>query len=154
MPVAESMMLSYLGQIDFAIAVKMVEFVNISLKLQMGTKEAQGGQGGNYFNRLVEWMGMLLNAHYTNILLLSRDDDKVCSSSRDACHVPSLTSIYKSSLFQVAELVEDVSKTVGDLEASASLCSSVLPLATLVRDQKCIEPSYANKTYCIEIVEL
>jgi len=126
-PVAESMMLSYLGQIDFAIAVKMVEFVNISLKLQMGTKEAQGG---NYFNRLVEWMGMLLNAHYTNILLLSRDDDKV------------------------AELVEDVSKTVGDLEASASLCSSVLPLATLVRDQKCIEPSYANKTYCIEIVEL
>ena len=86
MPVAESMMLSYLGQIDFAIAVKMVEFVNISLKLQMGTKEAQGGQGGNYFNRLVEWMGMLLNAHYTNILLLSRDDDKVCSSSRDVSH--------------------------------------------------------------------
>ena len=83
MPVAESMMLSYLGQIDFAIAVKMVEFVNISLKLQMGTKEAQGG---NYFNRLVEWMGMLLNAHYTNILLLSRDDDKVCSSSRDVSH--------------------------------------------------------------------
>lgn len=67
---------------------------------------------------------------------------------------PSLTCIFKSSLFQVAELVEDVSKTVGDLEASASLCSSVLPLATLVRDQKCIEPSYANKTYCIEIVEL
>lgn len=76
-PVTESMMLSYLCQIDFAIVVKMVEFVNLSLKLQMGTKEAQGG---NYFTRLVEWMGMLLNAHYTNILLLSRDDDKARSS--------------------------------------------------------------------------
>lgn len=126
-PVTESMMLSYLCQIDFEIATKMVEFVNISLKLQMGTMEVQGG---NYFTRLVEWMGLLLNAHYTNILLLSRDDDKV------------------------AELVEDVSKTVGELESSASLCSSVLPLANLVRDKKCIEPSYANKTYCIEIVEL
>ena len=76
-PVAESMMLSYLCQIDFTIAMKMVEFVNISLKLQMGAKEVQGG---NYFTRLVEWMGMLLNAHYTNILLLSRDDDKARSS--------------------------------------------------------------------------
>ena len=54
----------------------------------------------------------------------------------------------------MAELVEDVSKTVGELETSASLCSSMLPLANLVRDKKCIEPSYANKTYCIEIVEL
>ena len=77
MPVAESMMLSYLCQIDFAIAMKMVEFVNLSLKLQMEAKEVKGG---NYFTRLVEWMGMLLNAHYTNILLLSRDDEKVCSS--------------------------------------------------------------------------
>ena len=76
-PVAESMMLSYLCQIDFTIAMKMVEFVNISLKLQMGAKEVQGG---NHFTRLVEWMGMLLNAHYTNILLLSRDDDKARSS--------------------------------------------------------------------------
>ena len=29
---------------------------------------------------------------------------------------PFLTCIFKSSLFQVAELVEDASKTVGDLE--------------------------------------
>ena len=57
-------------------------------------------------------------------------------------------------VLQLAELVEDVSKTVGELETSVSICSSVLPLATLVRDKKCIEPSYANKTYCIEIVEL
>ena len=73
-PVTESMMLTYLCQIDFDIAIKMVEFVNLSLKLLMGTREVQGG---GHFSRLVEWMGMLLNAHYTNILLLSRDDDKV-----------------------------------------------------------------------------
>ena len=61
---------------------------------------------------------------------------------------------YIPCTLQVAELVEDVSKTVGDLDAAASLCSSVLPLANLVKEKKCIEPSYANKTYCIEIVEL
>ena len=72
-PVTESMMLTYLCQIDFDIAIKMVEFVNLSLKLLMGTREGNG----DHFSRLVEWMGMLLNAHYTNILLLSRDDDKV-----------------------------------------------------------------------------
>ena len=77
----------------------------------------------------------------------------VWKGNRTAC--PLIYMMYSLiNILQVAELVEDVSKTVGELDAAASLCSSVLPLANLVREKKCIEPSYANKTYCIEIVEL
>lgn len=124
-PVTESLIISHICQIDFSLALKMLDFVNLSLRLEVAS-----GVHSERFLRLVEWAAMLLNAHYANVLLLSREDEKV------------------------AELLEDVARTVEDLEATSSLCAAIEPLAKLIYEKKYREPAYANKTYCIEIVDL
>ena len=127
-PITDSLMLSHLCQLDFGLAVKMIDFVNLSIKLESALS---GGGHTDRFQRLVQWMGLLLNAQYTNVLLLSRDDDG-----------------------KVAELLGDVASNVEELEVASSAFASVIPLAELLKGKKYREPSFANTTYCVEVVEL
>ncbi len=124
LPVAEALMSSYLSQVEFPIVIRMLEFVTLSLKLM-------GGEGhSERFLRQIEWIAMLLNAHYANFLLLSKEDERV------------------------EALLEDALEVVSTLETVSGQLGAVLPLAKMVKDGVFRESRLANTTYCVEVLDL
>jgi len=65
-PVNDALMIQHLRQVDFSSTKKM-------LSTLFDVLEAANGEGDT-FERTLLWIGMVLNAHYTNFVM-SRDDE-------------------------------------------------------------------------------
>lgn len=120
-PITETLMLQYLRQTDLDMATKLLEFLDIALKLQNGEHTEE-------FLQFVLWVTLILNAHYSQMIV-----------TKDA---------------KVLDVIKSITDTVVELENNSNLCATMMPLVSMIREKKCQTPSYANKAYCIEIVNL
>jgi hypothetical protein len=80
------------------------------------------------FEKLLGWIGILLNSHYTNFVM-SKDEDT------------------KNQLNAALAVVSQ-------LESNLNLMGSTLPLIRLIAQKQSVRPAVSQKIYSIEIVDL
>lgn len=71
LPITDALMFQYLGQLEFGTLIKMLEFLDLSLKLETGSHNDR-------FLALIQWTSLLLNSQYGNILR-AKSNEKVLS---------------------------------------------------------------------------
>ena len=121
LPVNDTIMVQHLRQVDFSSARKM-------LSALFDVLESVGNDDDDAFERLLLWIGMVLNAHYTNFVM-SRDDE-----SKD----------------QLTAALTIISQ----MEASLQVIGNTLPLIKMIAHKQLIRPAVSQKVYNIEIVDL
>ena len=120
MPVNDTLMVQHLRQVDFSAARKIISALFDVLESVIHDDDA--------FEKLLVWIGMVLNSHYANFVM-SRDDE-----TRDQ-----LTAALA---------------IVNQMESSLQVIGHTLPLIKMIAQKQLIRPAVSQKVYNIEIVDL
>ncbi len=142
-PFTEPLMSQYLAKVDSETASKMLEFLDLSLRLHLaeqrlrtenGEEDDEEG-GSSSLERTIAWVSLILNSRYNDVVV-SRDPRAV-------------------------ELVSSLSSAVASCEEGASFAlTSLMPLLEMTKDGGAEllggagERALARRDYCIEIINL
>ncbi len=131
-PLTEPLMTQYLPRLDTETVFGMLDFLDTYFSLCVRDQDSVGEGGGDkevLFSRLVLWISMILNTHYSD-LVVAKDP-------------------------RAAELVFRLAATVAECEERAAYDAiSLMPLVKLMREGKYGVQAVTNRDYCIEIVNL
>ena len=120
LPVNDSLMIQHLRSIDFFAAKNFLS--------QLFEIIQSANEDSDSFAKVISWIGIILNAHYTNFVL-SKDDD---------------THHQLLAAFEI----------VNQLEESLHLICTTLPLIKMIAKNQSVRPAMSQKIYNIEIVDL
>ena len=113
-------MIQHLRSVDFFAAKNFLS--TLFEIIQSANKDSDS------FEKVISWIGIILNAHYTNFVL-SKDDD---------------THHQLLAAFEI----------VNQLEESLHLICTTLPLIKMIAKNQSVRPAMSQKIYHIEIVDL
>ncbi|TRY68462.1 hypothetical protein TCAL_14209 [Tigriopus californicus] len=122
LPITDALMFQYLGQLEFGTLIKMLEFLDLSLKLETGSHNDR-------FLALIQWTSLLLNSQYGNILR-AKTDEKVLSVVESLLNTiatfEGLSSDY-ASLMPLIKLIEE-KKLQSTEYANTAYCIEIIDL--------------------------
>lgn len=120
LPVNDSLMVQHLRKVEFILIKKFLSTLFDIIQY--------ANEDSDSFEKVISWIGMILNAHYTNFIL-SKDDET------------------REQLMAAFEIVNQ-------MEESLHLIGSTLPLIKMIAQKQLVRPAMSQKIYNIEIVEL
>ncbi len=129
-PMTEPLMIQYATRLDSALAIQILEHIDLSLRILLLTRGNDGGE--DFFSRLLSWLAVLLNTHYGSIVIAK--DNKV------------------------AELMASLTDTIGTCAENLSFdMIQLMPLVKLMQEGKLNSNDsklMSRRDYCIEVVNL
>ena len=152
-PTTDTLMVQHLRQIKFEVAKSMLEWIVKELKQADQDRGNRRGKSVD-MDQLFMWLGLILNAHYTNIILCKRDDEikTVISDASDAIRQAIATTDTLASTLPLVKMIRDAASGNNARYSSAAtldLLNSPSPFASYGNAE-----NMANRSYSIELVDL